>query len=324
MNLAAVPDGTHIRFRFEQQVENFLLKLADQLQTNAEGVFVALQNPQSGAEISPFYLELLTRTDLAEESCETISKILSIISANFELVRGQVLPVCTVDERGRVSLRVLSGSCLLISNYLFGVLPNIKRASSDDHFHVSIGSFQGPHNAAFEIWLNKELARNSAIFPSFQCYFVEVSEECSALIENPIRRLVGSVQGTRSSPVSALKGDTNAKNLTAIEKVSTGSQSSRAVPGATFSLEERLHASITLVTQQISGSGIIFTERVNPNVSTSTLPKGSVRCHVIPAERKKWQDQCLKIISMLDGMLQAVGPKVTYRTVCTCNIITAN
>lgn len=321
MNLAAVPDGTHLRFRFEQQVENFLLKLADQLQTNAEGVFVALQNPKLGPEISPFHLELLTWADLAEESCETISKILSIISANFELVRGQVLPVCTVDERGRVSLRILSGSCLLISNYLFGVLPNIKRSRSDDHFHVSIGSFQGPHNAAFEIWLNKELARNSAIFPSFQCHYVEVSEECSALIENPTRRLAGSVQGTRSSPVSAPKGDTAVKGLIATEKNFSGSQSSKAVIGATFSLEERLHASITLVTQQISGSGIIYAEWINPNVNTGTLPKASVRCSVVPAERKKWQDQCMKIISMLDGMLQAVGPKVTYRTARTCYVI---
>jgi hypothetical protein len=313
MDQTIIPNGTFVCLRFEPTVEIFLQKLTEQLQTNAEDVFFAQQNPKSGIGSRPFHLKIIGPSRLHGKTCQTVSSILTDISSNFATVRGQVLPICTIDDQGLISLRIKSRDCSLVTRFLSTLLQEKNdTVNHENDTIVTIGSFQGPHSAAFEIWLNNELTRNSSAFPHFQCQFIEVSEECGPLVKSPLR-LVGQ-------PASDTTGRLPLKTSGLTEDYPTiGQSSNQSSHGdvavfhqSKLSLEERLLTSVSTLTQKMRGTGIIRTERCKSDPPTNgTLPT-FLRCYIIPVETEKWQNQCLKVFIMLDGMLEAVGPKVKY------------
>ena len=304
MNLATIPHEAYIRLRFELYLENFFRTLAEQLQSNAEDVFFAQHDPRSGLGSCPFHIKLLPPSSLSEQSCSTVSTILQSVASKFAFVRGQVLPVCTVDNGGLVSLRVSSSGCRLISRFLMTLLADTDYdRSEEDYYLVSIGCFQGPHTKAFEIWLNNELTKNSSVFPAFQCHYIEVSEECNTLIQGPLRLLAEPISELPISNHSSKKNDTTTETFKAIH--STDGYSNRGGSDKKITLENRLLTSVNSLTHKIGGLGTIWVDQ-HGSESASTF----IRCCIVPNETKKWQEQCLKVFIMLDGMLQAVGPKV--------------
>ena len=304
MNLATIPQDAYIRLRFELYLENFFRTLAEQLQSNAENVFFAQHNPRSGLGSCPFHVKLLPPASLSEQSCSTVSNILQSVASKFASVRGQVLPVCTVDNEGLVSLRINSSGCRLINRFLTTLVADTDHDRiEEDYFLVSIGRFQGPHTKAFEVWLNKELTKNSAVFPAFQCHYIEVSEECNTLIQGPLRLLAEPNSEPLVSNHSSKNNDNSKETFKPVH--SSDGYSSRAGSDKKITLENRLLTSVNSLTHKIGGLGTIWVDQIGSE-SVSTL----LRCCVVPNEMKKWQEQCLKVFIMLDGMLQAVGPKV--------------
>lgn len=304
MDQAAIPQEAYIRLRFELYLENFFRTLAEQLQSNAEDVFFAQHDPRSGLGSCPFHIKLLPPASLAEQTCSTVSNILQSVASKFVFARGQVLPVCTVDNEGLVSLRVSSSSCRLISRFLMTLLSDTDHDRSvEDYYLVSIGCFQGPHTKAFEIWLNNELTKNSAVFPAFQCHYIEVSEECNGLIQGRLRLLAEPTSEHSISVHSSKMNDDSKETFKTIHN--TDGYSNRVGSDKKITLENRLLTSVNSLTHKIGGIGTIWVDQIGSE-SVPTL----LRCCIIPKETKKWQEQCLKVFIMLDGMLQAVGPKV--------------
>jgi hypothetical protein len=298
-----IPHGTAVRIRFGVAVEGFLRKLAEQLQTNAEGVFFSQQNPKAGLGCCPFHLKLITSLDLSGQSCLTVQNILKEVGSNIDnVVQGLVLPVCTVDSMGLVSLKISSSDCLVVGKSLSQRLPGTNNWSSshEDNLVVSIGSFRGPHTTAFESWLNAELKSNSAVFPHFIADILELSEECS-FIQDPVRLSGIKLEQSKINNKfnSSINGDAPiVEDLSPLQK------------DGKISIEQRLLTSAASLILKIGGAGIIKMDPTSSSAANSPQKK-ITKYSIIPSEINKWQDQCSKIFTMLDGMLQAVGAKVS-------------
>jgi hypothetical protein len=315
MGESLIPSGACVRIRLDKAVESFLSKLAEQLQSNAEGVFFAQQDPRAGLGCCPFHIKIISSVNLTGESCQTISSILHDVASTLESVQGHVLPVCTVDSVGLVSLKISSSDCLLIGKHLSHLLPGANSWSSrhESHLSVSIGSFQGPHTTAFENWLNGELTSNSSVFPIFYGDILELSEGGQNFIQKPAK--LSGKELKEIEPTHVQEIHTKVERNDIKSKTSLTSGTTEVVPFVSpiseksASFGQRLLTSAATVIQKIEGSGTIKMES-NPLSAKSSTTNNPLKNSIFPSDMVKWQDQCSKLFTMLDRMLQAVGHKV--------------
>jgi hypothetical protein len=83
--------------------------------------------------------------------------------------------------------------------------------------------------------------------------------------------------------------------------------SSAAPASSTTSVEQRLITTATSLCQKVVGEGLIAAAAA----AAADGDKSSSIFFVTPVESSRWQEQCSKVISMLDGMLRSVGSRVS-------------
>ena len=298
-----IPDDACVRVTFESAVSTFFGKLAEQLQTNAEGVFFIHQDPLARQGCRPFHIKLIASNNLAGISYQTISGIMCDVGLLCQDAKGYVLPVCVVDSKGLVSLKVSSPDCVLIGKRISQLLfdSNGWRPEYEVSLLVNIGTFHGPHRSAFEAWLNGELRSNSSAFPPFRAEYLEISNRCGNLLEGQVRLSQGSCSPD-TRPVINDKQDTSnhASKCRDFESILDSSK-----------LKEQLNRKKLLglakpITDKMRGVGIVKALDPMTYESKSKLKRYSIT----PVDLSYWHSDCRKIMSVLDQMLQIIGPKV--------------
>lgn len=162
-------DSFHLTVRFDEETENFLRRLADQIQSNVRGQFFSLLD--SRAILFPvFHMKILS--SFGESS--VVGNVLRETGTKFEQVTGTIQPICRVSYDGLVSLKLNCENLLMLVSFLTDCFPGSQlRFSSLDDVFVDIGRFSGPQLSAFEAWLNNEFSINSSVFPSFRGKYIE-------------------------------------------------------------------------------------------------------------------------------------------------------
>ena len=298
MDDVLIPAGVDIRIRFESSVETFLRCLAEQLQTNAEGVFFVQQDP--------FHIKVMSSIDIRGCSGKKIAVILQEVGARFDDVKGQVLPVCIVDGDGRVSLKITSSDCIEVIREVSQLIldGNCWSVDRDDDLRVSIGSFKGPHTNAFENWLNGELRCNSSAFPLFNADSIQLSES-NIFMPEPVR-----LTQKEKLFVSDMLVDLRDLDTETDQDVEGNLQQPAAVIATVCNIDAivlELTISSAAITQKLNGTAVIKKE---VRKSSQTTLTNSTRYSITPSESKQWQDVCLSMIHILKGTLQSVGSKV--------------
>jgi hypothetical protein len=304
-----IPAGVYLQIKFESSVETFLKMLAEQLQSNAEGVFFAQQEPRARLGCSPFHLKVVSSGNLIGRNYSKVMAILQDVGSRYDNIQGRVLPICVVDNQGVVSLKISSSDCLEIVKQMTELLlgDNIWPVSNDEDLLVSIGSFNGPHTAAFEDWLNGELRSNSSVFPIFHAEFLELSESCGNFIPESVRIL--RKEQKQVDTASHFKIPEIEKNLDK-SSADRGSELSLDSSNQTFeqqSAVQRLVLSLKPISQKLVGGGII--KKDVPK--SASIHQNMTRHSIVPSEVKLWQELCAIMIRTLDSLLQSVGPKVS-------------
>lgn len=303
MEDTAIPDGVCVRITFESAVATFLSRLAEQLQTNAEGVFFIQQDPLARLDCRPFHIKLISSTGLTDISYQTISVILRDVGLLCEDTQGHILPICVIDNDGLVSLKVSSSDCLLIGKRISRLLFDANGWCPDYEVSllVSIGAFRGPHKSAFEAWLNGELKSNSSAFPTFHAEFLELSQSCDNCLQEPIRlsrrqRPIDTRFLIRDKENLPNHGFRSLSNDSVLESKKYPKEFSRI----------RMLAFTASTTTKMRGAGII---KAMSNKAPETHSKIR-RYSITPIEIGQWHFGCKTIMGMLDEMLLTFGPKV--------------
>lgn len=292
-----LPKGAYARIRFDGAVSGFLSTLADQLQTNAEGVFFSQLDPHAGLGCCPFHMKLISPSEMGGLRYLTVLNLLKDIGLKFEGIQGQVLPVCIVNRSGLVSLKISCSDFLPISKHIADVLPGAIDWSmkQENELTVTIGIFMGTHISAFESWLNGELSSNSSVFPVFFCDTIELSEECHPVVNEQIK-LAGKLR-QRNVQSSNQQGN-SMSNITSHSNTDTSDKDKS-------SIEQRLLSAASTLCMKIGGTGMI-----SINTPRSNQSNEPTSFSIIPTEPAKWHENCSKIFAMLDAMLRSVGSKV--------------
>ena len=335
--LSRIPNNTFIRILFDDSANFFLKKISEQLQHNTGENFVSQLDPRAGLGCAPFHIKLISSVDQTDLTCEDVIEILRQTGEKFEAVHGNLLPVCTVNRLGWVSLKISCRDCVVIGRHLHQMLPGASDNCSriEDNLAVNIGLFTGIHIAAFEEWLNKELLNNSAVFPFFRGCFIELSEECGGLTNGPIK-LQG--QPARKSLVRLLESDTPPPTPSVIRENEQQMDFLEAMERTTRNivddfkedeLDDHLNATETSTNSQIARPLTSGSEQtIQQRLLTSTLTHckkitdlGLLIADVMsfpdfdlisPKDSEFLKKQCGKIFCMIDGLLKAVGPKVCH------------
>lgn len=303
-----IPAGVYLQIKFESSVETFLKMLAEQLQSNAEGVFFAQQDPRARLGCSPFHLKVVSSGNLIGRNYSKVMAILQDVGSRYDNIQGRVLPICVVDSQGVVSLKISSSDCSQIVKHITDLLlgNNIWPVSNDEDLLVSIGSFNGPHTAAFEDWLNGELRSNSSVFPIFNAEFLELSESCGNFIPESVRIFRKEQKQIDSANHFKIPEIENICDKLSADRCSDLSFDS---PNQTFEQQgavQRMILSLTPISKKLVGTGILkkdFPKNV-PSLQNMT------RYSIVPSEMNLWQEQCTNMIRMLGSLLQSAGPKV--------------
>lgn len=303
MEEMAIPDGVCVRITFESAVATFLSRLAEQLQTNAEGVFFIQKDPLTQLDCRPFHIKLISSTGLTDISYQTISVILRDVGLLCKDTQGHILPICVIDNDGLVSLKISSSDCLLIGKRISRLLFDANGWCPDYEVSllVSIGEFHGPHKSAFEAWLNGELKSNSSAFPSFHAEFLELSQSCDNCLQEPIRL------SRRHSPTDTRFLIRDKENL---PNHGFRGRSNDPAPESEKSPKEfnrvRILAFTASTTTKMRGAGIIKAMSNKTPEAHSKIRRYSIT----PIEIGQWHFGCKTIMGMLDEMLLTFGPKV--------------
>ena len=291
-----IPDDACVRVTFESAVSIFFGKLAEQLQTNAEGVFFIQQDPLARQGCRPFHIKLIASNSLAGISYKTISGIMRDVGLLCKDAKGHVLPVCVVDSKGLVSLKISSTDCVLIGKQISQLLFDTNGWCPDHEISllVNIGTFHGPHRSAFEVWLNGELRSNSSAFPPFHAEFLELSKKCGNFLEEPVRLLRRSSSPEIRSVIKDKQDTSNhASKSRDFESILNSSELKEQ------SNRKRFVALVTSITKKMRGAGIV--KALNSKVE---------RYSITPIDLGQWHSDCKKVTSILDEMLCTIGPKV--------------
>ena len=318
----------YARIRFEEEVEVFLTALAEQLQSNADGVFFATR--------SPYHIQLISATELQGISVQKTLEILKDLGNKYDKIQGNILPVCTVNRSGQVSLKISCSDFLVVAQHVAGLFPgaNDWSVKQDDYLIVSIGTFQGPHISAFENWLNGELSTNSGVFPLFTCDIIEIAGEGGSTIGEQIklcekprqRRSVVLLEETNGendrrksttnndSPRAVTSGDTTSiDNAAGSGTAGTGDDKANVNGDVPSKAIERVPDSQRLVTavdpicKKIGGGSGMIT----PSFMSYA---------VLPTEPARWQEQCQKLYEILNQLLRSIGAKRFLAVLdLTCN-----
>lgn len=299
MDDVLIPVGVDIRIRFESSVETFLSSLAEQLQTNAEGVFFVQQDPS--------YIKVIPSVIVRGRSIKKVVSILQDVGSRFDDVKGEVLPICVVDGDGRVSLKITSNDCLRLIREVSQLIldGNCCSVDRDDDLLVSIGSFKGPHMNAFENWLNGELRSNSSVFPSFNAEYIELYGGSSTFMQKSVRLTKKETLFVSDIVVSSLDLGTES-NI----EVEDESEQVETIVDIVCDIETtilEISKSSAAITQKISGTAVIKKE---VRKSSQTTLTNMTRYSIIPSDFKQWQEECLNMIQLLKATLQSAGPTV--------------
>lgn len=309
-----IPIGVYVQITFESAVTTFLGRLAEQLQTNAEGVFFVQQDSRHRLGASPFHIKLISSADLTGISYLTISRILRDVAAKCTNVQGQVLPVCVVNSDGLVSLKIASSDCLLVGKHISQSLFDRNGWCPDYEVSllVSIGTFCGPHTNAFETWLNGELRSNSSAFPFFNAEFLELSEQCGMFLEEPAR-FAHNKQIQIESDIHVL---TDAIEKLSDQEINNFDTETEVLVVANKDIKEeesnghRLLVSTASITQKMGGAGVLKLMKPKDDSKNMNAQLSSNRYSITPIDIISWRAQSSKLMMMLDAMLLTIGPKV--------------
>lgn len=303
-----IPAGVYLQIKFESSVETFLKMLAEQLQSNAEGVFFAQQDPRAKSGCSPFHLKIVSSGNLIGHNYSKVMAILQDVGSRYDNIQGRVLPICVVDSHGVVSLKISSVDCSQIVKNITELLlgNNIWPVSNDEDLLVSIGSFNGPHTAAFEDWLNGELRSNSSVFPIFNAEFLELSESCGNFIQESVRIFRKEQKQVDSASHFKIPENENTSDKASADRGSKLSLDSSSQMFQQQSAVQRLVLSLTPITQKLVGTGMMKKDIPRGAASLQNMTRYSI----IPSEVNLWQEQCTSMIRTLGNLLQSVGPKV--------------
>ena len=301
MDDVLIPAGVDIRIRFESSVETFLSSLAEQLQTNAEGVFFVQQDP--------FYIKVVPSGIIRGSSSNRVTAILQEVGARLDDVKGEVLPTCVVDGDGRVSLKISSNDCARVMKDVSRLIldGNCWSVDGDDDLFVSIGSFKGPHTNAFENWLNGELRSNSSAFPSFNAESIQLYGGSSVFMQQSVRLTKKEIIYDSDIVVHSLDLDLDSELN---QEVENDPQHLEAVVAIVCNIEtivREISQSSAAITQKINGTAAIKKEIRKSSQTTLT---NVTRYSIIPSDFKQWQEECSHMIQILRATLLSVGSKV--------------
>lgn len=303
-----IPAGVYVQIKFESSVEFFFKMLAEQLQSNAEGVFFAQHDPRARLGCSPFHLKVIPSVNLSGRNYSKVMATLQDVGSRYDNIQGRVLPICVVDGEGVVSVKITSSDCSQIIKHISELLlgNNIWPVSHDEDLLVSIGSFNGPHTAAFEDWLNGELRTNSSVFPIFNAEFLELSESCGNFIPESVRISRKEQKQIDSSSNFKIPDIENISDKMHADRSGELSFESLNQTFDQQSAVQRLILSSTPISRKLFGTGIMKNDTVR---SAPTLQNMS-RYSIVPSEMSLWQEQCSNMIRSLGSLLQSVGPNV--------------
>ena len=185
------PIGSHVRFILGPNIDDFINRLAKQLQVSCYDqirmteMFVPQYDSRVQLGTSPFCVKMIDSLHLYKLSCNEIFNIVRMIGSSYNGMYGQVTPIATVDSNGVVSLKI---DCLKMNEIRGYFRSIINDTMQTDPLNITIGVYTGPNILAFTQWLENELLKNSVYFPSFYCDVIELSEHFNGIIAHyPIR-----------------------------------------------------------------------------------------------------------------------------------------
>lgn len=326
-----IPNGTFIRILFDNEASYFLQKISDEIQQSTEGSFISQLDVRAGIGCPPFHIKLISSVEMTSLDWDSVHELLERTGEVYEAVQGHILPICSVTRTGLVSLKISCRECVEMGRHLAKYLPGANDTVStiEENLSVSIGTFNGKFKAAFEDWLNKELAENSPVFPFFKGEYIELCEDQNGFFLGSLRdcrpvRFMGKPRA-RKSIVPLIEVDTP------LPSPKVGTEGDRDIDGNSSGHDgsgdddRAIHASASQEKESVGGLALIEQKLL---ASTLSNCKKLMQAHelfghvvvlennpaydiIVPVDADLWKKHCASIFRMVDGMLKQVGPKVS-------------